>query len=317
MVIYNTYRISLANKAKEEQTLSLFNNETDLINVINEFLNHILENIFSYSDNQGKKRTFTLASLPTVSQENRTISGYFDSAFSGERLKIKEEITNELNYSVNKRELQSRDFFYLIYIPKNSKYGYVVIQKKTNHGVKTVFLNQLNQFLKKKGYMDYHIDLSPASSYNYLMRMFREGELREIKLIKNEIGNSSTEQLGNTLTTLYSGKSEKVIKLDKNQNTEFLKQTLSSLFHENIDLDSKVNISGIQEEFDEVSFRILLNGATKTFYVKNRHKIRSNVDVTNEIEFVHGEATRTSLYTTAMTLIYTIMNIHNDDEAAA
>jgi hypothetical protein len=48
------YRFSLVNKAKEQQVLSFYNEEEDLLDTLNDFCNYIFENVRKYTDNQGK-----------------------------------------------------------------------------------------------------------------------------------------------------------------------------------------------------------------------------------------------------------------------
>jgi alpha-L-arabinofuranosidase len=46
----------------------------------------------------------------------------------------------------------------------------------------------------------------------------------------------------------------------------------------------RIEIDGIDEDFDEVEFELELNGKKKTFYVRHKNKIQPDIDVTNDIE---------------------------------
>lgn len=59
----SVYRFSLLNKVKEQQVLSFFNEEEDLLDTMDDFCGYIHKNIRDYIDNQGKYRTFTLSNL--------------------------------------------------------------------------------------------------------------------------------------------------------------------------------------------------------------------------------------------------------------
>ncbi len=110
------YRFSLLNKAKEQQVLSFYNEQEDLLDTMNDFCDYIHKNIRDYVDNQGKYRTFTLSDRQLKDTDSRTISGSFDSAYTGERSKIKERETNRLKFDIKKNDLVSKDFFYLIHV---------------------------------------------------------------------------------------------------------------------------------------------------------------------------------------------------------
>ena len=54
MINLNIYRFTLLNKAKEQQVLSFYNEEEDLLDTMNDFCGYIHKNIRDYIDNQGK-----------------------------------------------------------------------------------------------------------------------------------------------------------------------------------------------------------------------------------------------------------------------
>ena len=56
-------------------------------------------------------------------------------------------------------------------------------------------------------------------------------------------------------------------------------------------------------EFEEIIFVLEYGKVTKTFYIKNQEKIRSNIDVTSLIEFYEGEPIVESLVKVSLDLI--------------
>lgn len=284
---FTIYRFSLLNKAKEQQVLSFYNEEEDLLETMNDFCDYLLKNIKGYIDNQGKYRTFTLSNKQTKNIEKRIISGYFDSAYTGERGKVKFGKSNKLKCDILKKDLISKDFFYLIHVPKKSKYGYMIVQNKENHGVKSKFENEFNSFMREKGVSNYHLELRQAPPRYFLKNFLQNGNLKEYKLI--------------SLTDL--GREENVFKLNKNETVKKqIKEVLINLFNSNLSIDDKVTFS-YKGEFDEVSFVLEFNGSTKTFYIKNKEKIRSNINVTDLIEFESDEPTIQSLINVSLGII--------------
>ena len=307
-----TYRVSLSNKANEKQILSYFNGQEDLLNTVNEFCSYIHQNIKSYTDNSGNQRTFTLDGLQKLEDSKRTIYGLFDSALTGDKLKIKENETNNLIYDVKNKDLQSRSFFFMIYIPKNSKYAYLVVQKKSNHGVKNILEKSFNDFLVMKGFIDSRITLEYAPDFNLLNKLIQFGELKEIKLIKNSVFSSFQEQLDNIGEVTNSGTFEQVLKFNKHSRVENFKTLLLKLYRTNYKDYDQIEVSN--NYFDEVSFTIHLDGLSKTFYIKNKSIIRSDVDVSNFVKFENGEPTISSLMEISWNLINTVLNNFDTDE---
>jgi hypothetical protein len=225
---FTIYRFSLLNKAKEQQVLSFYNEEEDLLETMDGFCDYLHKNIKDYIDNQGKYRTFTLRGKQKKNIEKRIISGYFDSAYTGERAKVKFGKSNKLKCDIQKMDLISKDFFYLIHVPKKSEYGFLIVQNKENHGIKSIFENEFNSFMRSKGVSNYHLELRQAPPRYFLKNFLEMGNLKEYKLISH--------------TDL--GREENVFKLNRNETAKTqLKEILINLFNSNLSIDDKVAFS--------------------------------------------------------------------------
>ena len=72
----------------------------------------------------------------------------------------------------------------------------------------------------------------------------------------------------------------------------------------------RIEIEGIDEDFDEIEFELELNGKRKTFYVMNKHRIQPDVDVTSQIEFTEqGEPAIESLIQQSEELVRDIIEL--------
>lgn len=171
--------------------------------------------------------------------------------------------------------------------------------------MKNILENSFNDFLNMKGFLDYKISLEYASDYNLLNRLIELGELKEIKLITNNVLSSFQEQLEGVEGINNSGVFEQILKFNKTSRVENFKHPLLNLYRTNYKDYEQVQI--LNNLYDEVSFVIMLNGLSKTFYVKNKSKIRSDIDVTELIEFTDGEPTVDSLLKTSWNLIQSIL----------
>lgn len=295
MVNLNIYRFELLNKAKEQQVLSFYNEEEDLLDTMNDFCSYIHENIRKYIDNQGKYRTFTLDNIQKKDSEERIISGYFDSAYTGEKGKVKDGSTNCLKFDIFKKDLVSKDFFYLIHVPKGAKQGFLIVEKKENHGVKQIFEKAFNKFMQFKGVSNYHLDLKQAPPRYFIKNFLEYGILKEFRLIDGD----ESDNVGN----INLGKEERIFKPKgiSNEGKE-LKSILVTLFNSVVPTDERIPFLD-KGEFNEIAFVLEYGRASKTFYIKNKDKIRSNVDVTSLIEFEDGEPTTDSLIRISLGLI--------------
>lgn len=288
MTNLSIYRFTLLNKIKEQQVLNFYNEDEDLLETMNDFCSHIHKNRKAYTDIQGKYRTFSLANNQCTDFEKRIITGYFDSAYTGEYGKIKDRKTSNLKYDILKGDLFSKDFFYLINIPKNSKSGFLIVEKKENHGVKSIFENAFNNFMRAKGVSNYTLDLRQAPPRYFIQNYLDFGKLKEFKLVENDA---------------LLGREERVFKLNNNMDEgQNVKNILLELFNTFSSSNEKIPFLN-KGEYDEITFVLCVNGATKTFYVKNHERIRSNVDVSSLIEYNDGQPTTESLIKVSLNII--------------
>ncbi len=284
----SVYRFLLLNKAKEQQVLSFYNENEDLLETMNDFCGFIHKNIRDYVDNQGKYRTFTLSNVQKKDAENRIVSGHFDSAYTGEKGKVKDRKTNRLKCDITEKDLFSKDFFYLIHVPKNSKFGFLIVQKKENHGVKSIFENAFNNFMRMKGVANYILEIRQAPPRYFIQKYLEFGKLKEFRLIEND---------------LALGREERIFKLDKNiSGGQNLKKILIDLFMTMSESDDKITFLN-KGAYDEIAFVLGINGSSKTFYVKNQEKIRSNIDVSSLVDYEEGEPTFESLIRISLDII--------------
>lgn len=291
MVNLNIYRFTLSNKVKEQQVLNLFNEEEDLFETMNDFCSHIHKNVKSYTDVQGKYRTLSLANNQYKDDAKRIITGYLASAYTGEYGKIKDRKTSNTKYDILKGDLFSKDFFYLIHVPKNSKYGFFIFQKKENHGVKVAFESAFNTYMKSRGISNFYFELKHAPARYLINNFLKFGRLREFRLITN----------AEMSLNMSLGREEHVVKLTKTPNIEAVKNVLIGLF-DNFSYESKIPFLN-HGEFDEITFVINHDGISKTFYIKDKEKIRTSVNVSTLLDFEKGEPTLESLIRVSLEII--------------
>jgi hypothetical protein len=296
MTHLNIYRFELLNKVKEQQVLSFYNEEEDFLNTMDDFLSSLLKNVRNYMDTQGKYRTFTLGSLQKKDEGKRIKSGYFDSAYTGEKAKIKDRRTNDIKFSLDQKDLFSKDFFFLIYVPKGFKYGFLIVQRKENHGVKTIFESAFNTFMRDKGVSNYSLLLKQAPPRYFIQNFLEKGRLKEFKLVENDFHEEFSEK------KFDFGREERIFKVNKSRESHILKEVLLELYNSFDEEAEKIHFLD-KGKFDEISFVLEYKGTTKTFYIRNKEKIRSNIDVSNQVDYVNGEPSIESMINVALEIL--------------
>jgi len=275
----STFKFSILNKNGEKYFLANLPGNIDFQELFEDFCQDILSKTRKFNEN-GKDKSLTLREPHKVDKDQRCIFGKFDAGTTGDPVNINNPETNETNYSVNANEIQARILNFYIQIPKTKQDGFLVLQRKSTHSIKKSLEDNFNIFLIKKGF-DIKFKLNPAPNFKLLEKMMENGELKEINLEKKLVANSFTglfedsliSDLGSTITQ---------IKFEKEAIKQPFKEKLKSLYIKNYKDFEQIEIEG--NLFDEVSFTFHLNKVTKTFYIKDKSKIRSEIDITSMIE---------------------------------
>ncbi|WP_370409013.1 hypothetical protein [Tenacibaculum dicentrarchi] len=310
-ILLSTYLLKIQDKQKNDQILSHFNGTDDFFRIFENYLNSIFENILATVDT--KKTTalhLTLDSPPTVDIENRRIYGYFSTGVSGEQYQIKDVETREDVLNVQRNHAAFRNIFFYVKMPTQRDNGALILQRKANFGIKTIFKKTVNKYIREQGYQNHKILVNNIIHGRVYRRMITDGNLKKIDFIKRRIPSSIEEyyrnggipeQIPGTLKTSMLSSSSGSLP----QN---FKMFVDNLFT-NSDRE-RIEIEGVDEDFDEVEFELELNGKRKTFYVMHRNKIQPDVDVTSQIEFTEqGEPTIESLIQQSEELITDIIEL--------
>lgn len=312
MTNFTIYRLAISNKAKEEQLLSQFNGTNDLLQEFYLYYKKLCKEKVDYFDNNGNKRTFSITSNIEFNEEERSIISDLDSAYTGENFEIRNGESNSLNYKVSKTELQSRNMFSFLHIPKNSKRGYVVFENKSKHGVKIIFEREFNRFIKERGYEHFRFIMTPGLNFNYLSNMIENGKLKKVRLINYKYSKEIQLSLFGDINLNVKGEETLELKFSNKIDNDFYKNELNKLFFNKISDNEKINFVNEYEK-DEISFEINYKKSSKTFHVKNKMKMRSNVDVTEKLHFINNEATFLSKKKVAQDIVKEILGYNSVD----
>lgn len=311
-ILLSTYLIKIRDNRRNDQILSHFNGTDDFMNFFDGFLNHIFRNVGAISEaSDNTTKHLTLDSPHIINRDQRTVYGYFSSGVSGDEYKIKDVETQDELLNVLRNHAAYRNIFFYISIPRNRNTAALVLQRKSKFGIKGLLDKSLNRHLKEQGYQIYKIQVNNVLHGQVYRRMMADGKLSKVDLIKRRIP-ASIEQFyqndGNLNQIPGTFKTSMMSPVGLPQNfKEFVNRLFTNPNRE------RIEIAGIDDEFDEVEFELELNGKKKSFYVAQRHRIQPDVDVTSRIEMVDGQPTTESLLDQAIELVQDIIDINPND----
>jgi hypothetical protein len=267
-----------------DQILSRFNGEDDFLRTMENYLNSIFENILATVDNiETTAIHLTLDSPPNVNIENRSIHGFFSTGVSGEEYDIKDVGSKETIIEVQKNHAAFRNIFFYIKVPTERDNGALILQRKAKFGIKTILRKTINRYVKAQGYQNYTIKINNIVHGRVYRRMITEGNLKKIEFIKRRIPSSIEAYYNNDLREEQIPGTLKTSMLSSTSLPQNFKIFVDNLFTN--PNRERIEIDGIDEDFDEVEFELELNGKRKTFYVKHKNRIQPDIDVSLDVEF--------------------------------
>lgn len=306
----STYIVRVHNSKKEHQLLDKFNQSEDFYTFLKNYLQHIFQNPqqkFNEKDDTTKIH-LTLKEPAKFDDEKRIIYGYFQGGVSGRDLTIKDLHQNTDILKVNRKNHGSfREIFFYFKIPKTSKNGSLVVQRIGRYGVKGILDETLNGYLRELGYRDSRFKLSNVIHGKVFKEMLKNGNLKKVEFIKQMIPSTLEGYL------------------NKNGNFEMEKGTLTTSIQTNTTLgdsykqllervmstfkDNRTRIEIEDNEYDEISFELELNGKKKTFYAIYQNRILPDIEVSSDLEYAEGEPTIKSVMSKCEELINDLIEL--------
>lgn len=307
-ILLSTYAVKILNNTGDEQRISYFNGTDDFFGVFENFLNSIFETILgTASIGQSSSIHLTLDAPPVVDIENRRIYGYFSSGVSGEEYSIRDVDTREQVLNVQRNHAAFRNVFFYLHIPVNSTRAALILQRKAKFGVKTILAKSLNTFLREQGYQSSRLLIDNILHGQVYRIMMDEGNLKKVEFIKRRIPNSIEEYYSNDGEPDQIPGVLKTSWLSATSLPREYKRLVNNLFTN--PNNERIEIAGIDEEFDEVEFELELNGKRKSFYVANRSKIQPDIDVTSQVQMENGSPTTSSLASVSAELVSDVIDL--------
>lgn len=308
-VLLSTYLIKIQDRDHNDQILSHFNGADDFYNIFHNYLMFIFENVSNASSlGQNTLLHLTLDSPPIVDNENRRIYGYFSSGVSGEEYKIRDIDSSEEVLEVQRNHAAFRNIFFYIQIPTQRNTGALILQRKAKFGIKTLFKNTINRFVRQQGYLNYRVLVNNVLHGRVYRRMLNHGNLKKIEFIKRMIPSSIEDYYSNDGNVREIPGTLKTVMSVSSGLPDSFKRFVDGVFS-NPDRE-RIEIEGIDEDFDEIEFELELNGKKKTFYVQNKHRIQPDVDVAGHIDYdENGEPLLESLVEQSEELVRDIIEL--------
>ncbi|MFD2969495.1 hypothetical protein [Sphingobacterium bambusae] len=306
LTLLSTYIIRLRHKNKQDDLFlsdELFEGHFDDFLIYREN-NHYL-NDKNKSSKKSLKTKFELVKA-VYGELNTVYYGILFTGLSGESGEVIDDISGEDLYTMDESHAKMAPMYFYLKVPKKRKFGYLVVERRGNYGIKQLFNESINDFFYKNA-IDLKISFNNFLVSTVFQKIIEKGVIKEIEFIKHELPSDIADLYDKGHETKQiRGKFKKVFVATAGFP---VKGILNKLYWQS-GRTEMVEIPELDDKFNEVSFEIEYNGSKKTIYMKNIGQNTPDFNVTEQLEYDRGRPTIESLVRQTEVLIHDMETYH-------
>ena len=170
------------------------------INVM-KMMEEFFDSYSDYVDNEKNMKLFSI-DCDSIKVMNDKKSSYIYGVIKSGAYGMESQITNkdsgEISYVRTKDDADIKNFCFMIYIPKDSKYvtvkkGIMLFQMIGNYGVKTITIEYMREFFSE----NYSLTLGTRSISVglFIQKLIKDGKLKKVKLLQNKISPDASDNI--------------------------------------------------------------------------------------------------------------------------
>ena len=321
------YAISINTRGdkNDKQILSDFNNGQDFLEYINSMMNN-----WKMDQNRGDQNVpvnldgdsnegnaFRLSRKPDGSynlyRRGRYLSGIIETGEYGTQEEGINVTTGEVAFQKHHGEALMRPFYYMFYIPEESKIGFLIVEKISNYGIMTLLNNAIIEYYQKTPSSgDYVLKISPLSINELVqmkMRALRyEAKRIELRKVRKEdlqlsrLSGNTVNDNGVSTSIIYTAAVNSVINI-----ADFMDR-LHNLRNE----DNTLYVIDEDISCDDIAITVKIGSQEKVLSLQNVQSLGMSMDISNDISLgANRYPTYESLHTQAKIIIsYIIEQFH-------
>lgn len=215
----------------------------------------------------------------------RYLSGILESGDYGSEEKLVDVTSGKETHTKTTQESLLRPFYFMFFIPKNSVYGFLILERISGYGVYTIITDHLLKCFESLKLDDLVLKFSPLVSEkaNKKYRELIDYEAREVVLhqVRKEgiqlskiSGNAISDKMVSSVDLVYRAPIGKKIKIGNWLET--LKKSR----------DEKNKLYGIESEgqFTDIDFTVDFNGKPKKISFNRIDSLGTVIDISDAVE---------------------------------
>ena len=269
------YTIRVVDKrTRDFKLLGQISSSHDLITVFIEYLNNLREVYAVYDEQQ------IMRHILHYNKNGWTVNGIIETGEYGFSTNLLNVNDKSVSYERDRNDAEMMPFYFLAYLPSTHDEGIILLQRRSNIGVRTVFFNDFKYYVEQS-YPDTSIDINNLVPRQLIENYLRDGRLTSMRLIQFKLPSDVVDALDTDGHTEIGGRMELNLIVNRGKSLPFGNKILRVLDGD-LEMTNLVEISDF--EYENVKVLIDVNGSKKTLDLSDTGKINSYLDVTKEVE---------------------------------
>ncbi|RZK44700.1 MAG: hypothetical protein EOO61_02860 [Hymenobacter sp.] len=292
-VLLAVYGVTITS-GSDTQIPSDFGGSVDLLKLFHKFADFVFVNVQKLEQENRNSYALTCSAPPRIVIEDRESYGFFKAGRDGEAFTVakfnaaKPEVKPE-SIDVTRDSHIIRDAFFYMQVPGRQKKAYLVLQRSHSQGIKGLVNRLFQKFMAAEGLQKYRMNLENLVDDKVFVHMLDNGHLKEITVIKNRIPLNIKEVHSKDDGVLMGEGTVKAVYQAPDLSPTWREWSLDLMSGKRkmnaVDGDPRVRIElgGVTEYVNEVSFRVELKQKQKTFHLVNSERTQPDIDVTENV----------------------------------
>ena len=245
----SAYTLQVLRRANQEpMPLDSFNGHDDILNICNLYMNQAQN---SYQHVPDRQRLFTIERLQTHDGK-RNISGIVKTGDYGYEADLVDSDTGDETHHRLTTEAELLPFYFLLWLPANSKKGIVILQRFKQFGINSLFYLAITKRFNEN-FRNHKLELNPLIPKTFLNQLIDGWRIASATFVKTNAPRDIADIYRTGSPPEEECQVEIVLKAKRRQSIR-LKERLKEFVRGDRDLHDLVSLRTLQYDTAKIEF---------------------------------------------------------------
>ena len=245
----------------------------DLITIFTQYLNNRKAKYIIDDERQKLRR---------VLQTDRTawlVNGIVETGEYGYTADLFNVGTRTVSYQRIGTDAEMMPFYFLAHLPSHRDEGVILLQRRSNIGIRTTFLNDFAKYFEESN-NGVRVNVNPLVPPQLIEEYLQNGRLTNIRFIRFGLPSDLADAYDTGGHEEIGGTAELVVRPKRGQSIPLVNK-IRDVLAGKIKIKEMVELTN--HEYDNVKVEIDVMGSKKTLDLSDVMKMRTNVDITSDV----------------------------------